>query len=72
MTLHVPNEVTVRVSLVIAQPEAVPALAIANETPPVPEPPEVTRRSGVQYLLVIEVIVKELWLALFIVRVAVS
>jgi hypothetical protein len=60
------------VSIEIEQPDAVPALEIANEMAPVPEPPEVTRRSGVPYLLVVFVIVKVPWLALFIVSVAVS
>ena len=72
VTLHVPTELTVRVSLVIEQPDAVPALVMAKESAPVPEPPEVRRRSGVPYLLVVVVIVNAPWFALSIVRVAVS
>ena len=60
------------VSIEIVQPDADPALEIANERAPVPEPPEVTSRSGVPYLLVVVVMVKAPWLALFIVSVAVS
>ena len=48
------------VSLVIEQPDAVPALVIAKESAPVPVPPELTSRSGVPYLPVVVVIVKAL------------
>jgi hypothetical protein len=58
VTLHVPKDVTVRVSVVIEHPDAVPALVMANERAPVPEPPAVIRPSGVPYLLVVDVIVK--------------
>jgi hypothetical protein len=45
------------VSFVIEHPDAVPELVMAKESVPVPEPPEVIRRSGVPYLPVVVVIV---------------